>query len=194
MGEITVLCLAAIGVANLSAAVRRTRRNQLARPIDPFNPPNEFRRASSSVILDQVTHAVFPVILLLSLFLTFRGHNAPGGGFAGGLVVGGGLAIRYLAGGNVALGRLAKFPSTHIMGLGLLTSVTTALVPLAVGNSFLESSIYNLDLPVIGKVKVVSAAFFDLGVYILVIGVVLAVLTQLGDHRSSAEVNPQGEP
>ncbi|MCY7298627.1 MAG: DUF4040 domain-containing protein, partial [Ilumatobacteraceae bacterium] len=191
MGEITVLGLAAIGVANLAAAVRRSRRNQLARSIDTFNPPNEFRRSSSSVILDQVTHAVFPVILLLSLFLTFRGHNAPGGGFAGGLVVGGGLAIRYLAGGNAALGRLAKVPSTQIIGLGLLISVATALIPLAVGNSFLESSIYNLDLPVLGKLKVVSAAFFDLGVYVLVIGVCLAVLTQLGDHRSAPELTTQ---
>ena len=188
MGEITVLGLAAIGVANLAAAVRRTRRNQLARPIDPFNPPNEFRRTSASVILNQVTRAVFPVILLLSLFLTFRGHNAPGGGFAGGLVVGGGLAIRYLAGGNAALGRLATVPSTLIIGLGLITSAATTLVPLAVGNTFLESSIYNLDLPVIGPVKVVSSALFDLGVYVLVIGVVLAVITQLGDHRSSPEL------
>lgn len=191
MGEITVLGLAAIGVANLAAAVRRTRRNQLARPTDGFDPQHGRHRSSSSVILDQVARAVFPVILLLSIFLTFRGHNAPGGGFAGGLVVGGGLAIRYLAGGHAGLGRLAKVPSTHYIGLGLLTSVATALIPLAVGNSFLESSIYNLDLPVIGKLKVVSAAFFDLGVYILVIGVCLAVLTQLGDHRSAPELTAQ---
>ena len=194
MGEITVLSVAAIGVANLAAAVRRTRRNQQARQVDPFNPPNELRRTSSSVILDQVSHAVFPVILLFSLFLTFRGHNAPGGGFAGGLVVGGGLAIRYLAGGTASLGRLTKIPSTLIIGIGLMTSVLTALVPLVVGNSFLESSIYNLDLPVIGKLKVVSAALFDLGVYVVVIGVVLAIVTQLGDHRSPPELSSEPEP
>ncbi len=180
MGEITVLLLAAIGVANLVAAVRRSRRNDAARGLADAERTSA-AEGSPSLIVDGVTHALFPVVLLLSLFLTFRGHNSPGGGFAGGLVVGGGLAIRYLAGGTRALGRLVKLPSSYVMGVGLLVSMATAIIPLLVGNAFLESSIYLLDVPVIGEVKVVSSAFFDLGVYILVIGVCLAVLTQLGE-------------
>ena len=190
MGEITVLLLAAIGVANLVAAVRRSRRYDAERGLVDAGRTSA-AEGSPSLIVDGVTHALFPVVLLLSLFLTFRGHNSPGGGFAGGLVVGGGLAIRYLAGGTRALGRLAKLPSSFVMGVGLTLSMATAIIPLTVGNAFLESSIYPLDVPVIGEVKVVSSAFFDLGVYILVVGVCLAILTQLGESdRVDASASP----
>jgi multisubunit Na+/H+ antiporter MnhB subunit len=51
-----------------------------------------------SVILTEADRWLFPVVLLVSIYITFRGHNAPGGGFIGGLIAGAAFIIRYLAG------------------------------------------------------------------------------------------------
>jgi multisubunit Na+/H+ antiporter MnhB subunit len=71
------------------------------------------------------------------------------------------------------------------LGAGLFVSVTTALAPLLVGDSLLESHIWKWTVPVIGDLKIVSSTFFDLGVYILVIGVVLSILVALGVNEDA---------
>ncbi|MFM8268255.1 MAG: MnhB domain-containing protein [Ilumatobacteraceae bacterium] len=136
-------------------------------------------KADRSLILDEATRWLFPIIVLVSLYVTFRGHNAPGGGFAGGMIVGAGFVLRQLTGRTDDVSdSLAGRPGTWIGG-GLLVAVVTAMVPLVVGGGLLESHIWKVDVPAIGEVKVVSSMFFDLGVYLLVIGVVRAVLVAL---------------
>lgn len=131
------------------------------------------------MILDEATRWLFPVIVLVSLYVTFRGHNAPGGGFAGGMIVGAGFVLRHLTGQVVdASPALVSRPTTWIGG-GLVVALVTALVPVVVGDALLESNIWKVDVPAIGEVKVVSSMFFDIGVYLLVIGVVRAVLASL---------------
>jgi multicomponent Na+:H+ antiporter subunit B len=133
-----------------------------------------------SVILDEADRWLVPVILMVSVYVTFRGHNAPGGGFAGGLIAGAAFVLRFLAGGPLRIGRSDVQRPTAIIGAGLALSVCTTLAPLLFGDALLESAIWKIDVPLIGTVKVVSSAIFDLGVYFLVIGVVLAVLVALG--------------
>jgi len=129
-----------------------------------------------SVILTTTANGLVPVLLLVSVYLTFRGHNAPGGGFAGGLVMATAVVLRYLADGPRSLDRLRVDPVT-LVGVGLLVALTVAVAPLARGGELLESTIWKLDVPLIGTVKVVSSAGFDIGVHILVLGTVLTVVT-----------------
>ena len=144
-----------------------------------------------SLILTESDRWLFPIIMLVSLYVTFRGHNAPGGGFIGGLIAGSAFIIRYLAGLRLtirlSLKRRSIVNPTTIIGIGLLISVVTACMPLAFGDALLESVIWNVNWPIFGDVKIVSSAFFDLGVYVLVVGVVLLCLVSLAaDPEASA--------
>ncbi|QYG91197.1 DUF4040 domain-containing protein [Iamia sp. SCSIO 61187] len=184
MGEITVLAIAAAGVANLVRAARRRDDDEG----DPLGDPDAADEGVSdamsigprSVVFDQVTRAAFPIILLVSVYIALRGHNAPGGGFAGGLIAGIAFVMRFLAGGSPRLARVRALPTSGLIGVGLLMAVGSGLASAALGEEFLESDIAKLHLPVLGEVKLVSTAVFDLGVYFLVLGVVLSVLTHLG--------------
>lgn len=140
-----------------------------------------------SLILTEADRWIFPVVLLVSVYATFRGHNAPGGGFIGGLIAGSAFIVRFLAGIELTIGK-AQSPQkparqinpTLLIGAGLLISVVTALVPLVQGDTLLESAIVKWDVPLVGTVKLVSSTFFDIGVYLLVVGVVLLSLISLG--------------
>lgn len=145
-----------------------------------------------SVILTEADRWLFPVVLLVSVYVTFRGHNAPGGGFIGGLIAGAAFIIRYLADTPLTDRWHRPLHPTTYIGAGLVIAVVTALVPLAYGDELLKSAIWKWDLPVIGEVKLVSSSFFDIGVYLLVVGVVLLSLISLGaDPLQDDEV--QGE-
>jgi multicomponent Na+:H+ antiporter subunit A len=142
-----------------------------------------------SVILDEADRWLFPVVLLVSVYLTFRGHNAPGGGFIGGLVASAAFVLRYLTGRHREDPIYEVLRPHVILGAGLLVSTSTALAPLFGGNSLLESHIWKWKVPVLGEIKIVSSTFFDLGVYILVIGVVLSILVALGIDQDAHEEN-----
>jgi multisubunit Na+/H+ antiporter MnhB subunit len=144
-------------------------------------------KTSRSVILDEADRWLFPVVILVWVYLTFRGHNAPGGGFIGGLVASSAFVLRYLTGRHHEDPIYEVFRPHVILGIGLLVSVATALAPLLVGDSLLESHIWKWEVPVIGDIKIVSSTFFDLGVYILVIGVVLSILVALGINQHADE-------
>jgi multisubunit Na+/H+ antiporter MnhB subunit len=133
-----------------------------------------------SAILDEADRWLFPVIVVVSVFVTFRGHNAPGGGFAGGLIAGCAYVLRFLAGGELRVRDTTIVRPVGFIGFGLLVAVATAVAPLVVGDPLLESTIWLIDVPAVGEVKLVSSTFFDIGVYFLVIGTVLAVLVALG--------------
>ncbi|WP_068154857.1 Na+/H+ antiporter subunit A [Rhodococcus phenolicus] len=194
MGEISVLLVAATGVASL---VFRTRRfgtaprvaDAPAAQVDAVNASTEttWLRGGDfidprhrSLILEVTTRLVFPTMMMLSVYFFFSGHNAPGGGFAGGLVAGLALVLRYLAGGRYELGEAVPIDAGKILGLGLTFSAGTALASLFLGAPALSSATIEVTLPLLGHIKLVTAMFFDLGVYLIVVGLVLDVLRSLG--------------
>ena len=123
---------------------------------------------------------IFPLIMVLSAYFFFAGHNTPGGGFAGGLTAGLALVLRYLAGGRYELGETLPLDAGKILGVGLALSAGTAVASLLLGAPVLSSAVLQFDIPVLGTVKLVTALFFDLGVYLIVVGLVLDVLRSLG--------------
>ena len=133
------------------------------------------------MVLDTSVRVLFPSILVLSLYFLFTGHNQPGGGFVGGLAAGAAISLLYVARGVDAVRATVPFASWYVLGSGLLVSVSTAIVPMLLGHSVLEHGTFEADLPVFGHVKTTSALPFDIGVYLVVVGLVLMVFEAFGE-------------
>jgi multisubunit Na+/H+ antiporter MnhB subunit len=143
-------------------------------------------KTAPSVILDElVDRWLAKVATLVAVYVTFRGHNAPGGGFAGGLILGSVFVLQYLTGREPMLRSRPIHHPEALLGAGLLLALVTTAAPLLVGGAPLESHIWPFDVPFIGEVKVVSSMFFDLGVFVVVVSVVLMVLQALGTRGAA---------
>ncbi|KRD05585.1 cation:proton antiporter [Mycobacterium sp. Root265] len=203
MGEISVLVVAATGVASMVFRNRRfgaAPRVSQAKPsavgqpdiglVGAYSPAagdvtwlrgSELRDPRHrSLVLEVATRIIFPLIMVLSAYLFFAGHNTPGGGFAGGLTAGLALVLRYLAGGRYELGETLPLDAGKVLGTGLALSAGTAVTSLLLGAPVLSSAVLHVDIPLLGDIKLVTALFFDLGVYLIVVGLVLDILRSLG--------------
>ncbi|OBG00282.1 Na+/H+ antiporter subunit A [Mycolicibacter sinensis] len=200
LGEISVLLVAATGVASMVFRTRRFGRaprtadadaylkdQGAATPYSPAIGSTTWLRGSDyydpnqrSLVLEVASRVIFPLIMVVSVYFLFAGHNNPGGGFAGGLAAGLALALRYLAGGRYELGETLPLDSGKILGVGLSLVGGTALASLFVGAPALSSAAITFTLPVLGQAKLVTSLFFDVGVYLVVVGMVLDVLRSLG--------------
>ncbi|WP_336087835.1 Na+/H+ antiporter subunit A [Nocardia sp. SSK8] len=188
LGEISVLVVAATGVASLVFRSRRFGSAPRAADSPHYDPDlvswlpaaRLVDRRERSMVLQITTRLIFPTIMVLSVYFFFAGHNAPGGGFAGGLIAGLALTLRYLAGGRYELGEALPVDAGHLLGAGLTLAAGTATASLLLGAPPLSSSIIEVTLPLLGHIKLVTATFFDLGVYLVVVGLVLDVLRSLG--------------
>ena len=218
LGEVSVLLVAATGVASM--VFRHRRFGAAPRVADAGEPDvapssaiatspaagditwlrgSELRDPKHrSLVLEVATRMIFPLIMVLSAYFFFAGHNTPGGGFAGGLTAGLALVLRYLAGGRYELGETLPLDAGKILGVGLGLSAGTAVASLLLGAPVLSSAVLQFDIPVLGTVKLVTALFFDLGVYLIVVGLVLDVLRSLGARvdvemaeQQSAAVTPR---
>ena len=148
-----------------------------------------------SLILDTVTRGAFPLVIVFSLYLVFVGHNAPGGGFVSGLTAGIALVLLYIGGGGERLRHVVRLPYEAVLGLGLLIATATGLGSLVLGEPLMSSAILHAELPLLGEVKLVTVLFFDIGVDLIVIGLVLALLTVLGlEHTAIGSVHPRERP
>lgn len=141
-----------------------------------------------SILVEVLVRLLFHPAIVVSVFLLFVGHNAPGGGFAGGLVAGLALVARYLAGGRYELGEAAPIDPGRLLGIGLLLAAGTATAPLLFGGTVFESSWLETDVPVLGTISIGTSTLFDIGVYLVVVGLVLDILRSLG-----AEIDRQRE-
>ncbi|MEZ4709830.1 MAG: Na+/H+ antiporter subunit B [Caldilineaceae bacterium] len=130
-----------------------------------------------SVILITSTRYLLPLLLLYSFFLLLRGHNEPGGGFVGGLVAAAAIALYALAAGPAAAQHLVRFDMRTVMGLGLLCATSAGIVGLIVGGPFLTGWWHSYPVPVVGKIG--TPLLFDVGVYLVVVGVTLKILFTL---------------
>jgi multicomponent Na+:H+ antiporter subunit A len=142
--------------------------------------------------LDQSVSVIFYVMLMASLYLLFAGHNQPGGGFVGGLVAGAAVALRYVAGGIDEVRRVSPLKPWTILGAGVVTAAVCALVPVLWGAPVLDNGDVSSTVPLLGKVKVASALAFDVGVYLVVIGLVLMVVEAFGERFVKQDGMKQG--
>ncbi|WP_408911383.1 Na+/H+ antiporter subunit A [Corynebacterium gottingense] len=192
-GEILVLVIAATGVASLIFGTgtfgRESRRPTLStnKPRWLASGVDSETAQNRSIMVDVVTRILFPSIMLLSFYFFFSGHNAPGGGFAGGLVAALAFTLRYLAGGRAEIDEALPVDPAKILGTGILLSAACVVVPLFFGNPPLTTGYASLALPLIGEFDVPSALVFDAGVYAIVVGLTLHILGSMGAYLDHEE-------
>ncbi|MDA8370537.1 MAG: hypothetical protein M0026_11825 [Nocardiopsaceae bacterium] len=140
-----------------------------------------------SVLLEIVARLLIPAILTFSVFLLLSGHDRPGGGFVGGLVASMAYVLRYVAGGRHELAAGLPMRPNGLLALGLLVACGTAGAPLLFGRPILETFSFSTVLPVFGTVKFASFLLFDIGVFLIVVGLVLSVVAALGARMEAEE-------
>ncbi|MDH4310247.1 MAG: monovalent cation/H+ antiporter subunit A [Gammaproteobacteria bacterium] len=173
LGEITVLGIAAVAIVALLQELKldAPQRDWDGRPWATERHP---------LMLRVLARPLLPLALLVSVYLFLRGHNAPGGGFIAGLVTGTAILLQYVAyGSDWARERLPWNYSTAI-ALGLLLATATGLASWAFGAPFLTSTFGYVHWPVVGEFELASAMMFDLGIYVVVVGVVMVIVGRLG--------------
>lgn len=193
-GEIVVLGIVALTVYALLRRFRPARetmdlpeqqRNMPADlQTDLLNPRNATDTAIGYLMVPAVlVRLLLPFTALVSFYMFMRGHNEPGGGFVAGLVLSVGLLLQYIISGTHWVeAHLPLYPRRWI-GMGLLFALGTGLGAIALGYPFLTSHTAHLHLPVIGEIHIASALFFDIGVFTLVVGSTLLILTAIA-HQS----------
>lgn len=130
-----------------------------------------------SIILRQGAYLLLPILLLFSMFLLLRGHNLPGGGFAGGLVAATAFALYALSWGISAAEKLLRIPPRWLIIGGLIVAAGSGLLALLLGLPYLSGLWWDQPLPVLGKLG--TPFVFDVGVYLVVVGVTLTIFFNL---------------
>jgi multicomponent Na+:H+ antiporter subunit B len=133
----------------------------------------------NTVILRIASKYILPLLLLFSIFMLLRGHYLPGGGFVGGLVASIAFVLHAFANGMDKTRNLMRIHPGFLMPVGLLISVLSGVVPMVMELPFLTGIWYPDKLPVIGSFG--SALFFDIGVYLVVIGATLTIIFSIAE-------------
>ncbi|AZN65400.1 MAG: monovalent cation/H+ antiporter subunit A [Pseudomonadales bacterium RIFCSPHIGHO2_12_FULL_40_16] len=185
-GEITVLGIAGIGALCLMDGMRTHGTTMTQGLSYRFNPSPLMLRITASWIL--------PITLVVSLYIFLRGHNLPGGGFIAGLITALALIIQYMALGQDHAEQLLKAKSGRLyeiwIGTGLVIAGLTGLGAWFWGRPFLTSAHFYVSPPILGEMHLATAALFDVGVYITVVGATMLLISVLGDSRHSSMSGP----
>jgi multicomponent K+:H+ antiporter subunit A len=139
-----------------------------------------------------IMRPMFPVAVVLSLYLLLRGHNLPGGGFVAGITLAVGVILQYMAGGTRWVEERLAIRPLRWLGTGLALALTTGAAAWLFGYPFLTSHVAHIELPFSGSLHLPSAFFFDLGVFALVVGATGLLLIALA-HQSTRAHRPPAE-
>jgi multicomponent K+:H+ antiporter subunit A len=202
IGEITVLGAVALTVY---ALLRRFRP-----PAETIEQPRQQARLPPDVVTDLIkprtaeapargymmvpgiiARLLLPVSFVVAAHIFLRGHNEPGGGFVAGLVVAIAFLAQYITSGTRWVEARARLQPPLWIGTGLVFAVGTGAGAIVLGYPFLTTHTAHATLPLVGEVHLPSATFFDLGVFSVVLGATLLILTALA-HQSIRAHRPQG--
>jgi len=200
LGEVTVLSAVALTVYALLRRFRPPResieqpRQQRGFPedivTDLINPRAAHDTAIGYLLVPAVlVRLVLPGSWVIAIYLLLRGHNEPGGGFIAGLVVAIGFIVQYMVAGTLWVEAHMKLRPPRWIAVGQLLAVATGLGAVLVGYPFLTSHTAHFRLPVFGEVHLPSAMFFDIGIFTVVVGSTMLILTALA-HQSLRSRRP----
>ena len=192
LGEITVLAIVALTVFTLLRRFRPAPESielphQQQRQND-FDQAEEERSHGDTLahylfVPRILMQWLFPVILTFAIYLLMRGHDLPGGGFAGGVTASIAILLLYMAGGTRWVEARLDIRPLRWISFGLLLAVATGLAAWVAGYPFLTSYFSYLSIPLIGDVPIASALLFDIGVFAVVVGTTVLILIALA-HQS----------
>lgn len=137
----------------------------------------------SSLILRKAARYLFPVIILFSIYALLRGHNEPGGGFVGGLAAASAFVLYELAFDVKATKSILQVDSLSLIGWGLMISCGSGLFSMLSGQPFLTGQWMTISATPEWTIQVGLPLLFDVGVYLVVLGVTLAIILSLANHR-----------
>lgn len=191
-GEITVLGIAALGVLALMDGLRTRRAGS-----DPSGLAWTFPQ--QPLLLQVAASVVLPLALVFSVYIFMRGHNLPGGGFIAGLITAVALVLQFMSLGQSRAEILMRAHGggrfVRTIGVGLGIAGLTGVGAFVLGRPFLTSAFGHPVVGVLGELPLATAAIFDLGVYLTVVGATLLTLSVLGSvsrEGASAPASAQG--
>ncbi len=132
-----------------------------------------------SIILRTATTYILPLLLLFSVFILLRGHNHSGGGFVGGLIASIAFVLHSLAFGVKSAQSIFRYLPGFLIPIGLGLSILSGLLPVLFDESFMTGLWLKQPLPIIHSLG--SSLFFDLGVYLVVVGAMLTILFTISE-------------
>ncbi len=133
-----------------------------------------------SLVLRTASSYLLPILILFSIFLLLRGHYYPGGGFVGGLVASIALVLHSFTHGTDATLKLLRYRPMALIPAGLALASFSMMAPLFIGLPVMTGLWLDRSIPVIGSIG--SSLFFDMGVYLVVVGVVLTILFTISQY------------
>jgi len=137
-----------------------------------------------SLFFKTISRFLFPAILVFALFLFLRGHNAPGGGFIAGLLAAVSFAVLGLSFGASKITKAYRLNSFSLVRIGLLIAVSSGFIAVffAPGGQYFQGFWGHVWLPLLGEVAIGTPVMFDLGVFLVVLGIgVNFILTLMED-------------
>lgn len=135
----------------------------------------------NDVILQTVSKVVIFIILTLAFYLFFEGHNAPGGGFVAGLILASSFILLLLAFDLEVLRKNVPENFRIIATIGATLILSTSFIPVFFGKPFLTQFAFDMHLPIIGSYHFSTTTFFELGVSLTVLGVVMTIMLAISE-------------
>jgi multicomponent K+:H+ antiporter subunit A len=197
MGEITVVGIVALAVYKILRRFRpapesvsapraqRARSEATARRSLAASLPRGFMLAPTVL-----ARLLLPVAGVISIFFLVRGHNAPGGGFVGGLVMATAFLVQYMMSGTLWIESRMRVHPQYSIGVGLLCAGGAGCAAWFTSRNFLANLTWHGHVPLIGELHLSSTLLFDLGVYLLVVGATILMLIALAHQSLRSQLQP----
>ena len=201
LGEITVLGVVALTVYALLRRFRPARESIMLPPqqrampadldTDLVNAQTDTDTARGYLLVPAVLmRLLLPIASVIAVYLFMRGHNLPGGGFVAGLVLSTAFIVQYIVSGTQWVEAHMPLAPPRWIATGLLIATGTGLGSFLFGYPFLTTHMAHFTLPLLGEMHVASALFYDIGVFTLVVGATLLILTALGHQAVRGRRQP----
>lgn len=137
----------------------------------------------NNVILRTIAKLVFFIILTMAVYLFFSGHNSPGGGFIGGLVLAAAFVLLFIVYDIEKIKKSIPLDFKKVAALGAFISVSTGVGSLFFGAPFLSQTFGHFHLPIFGEVELATVTIFEAGVALAVVGVVCTIILSISESE-----------
>lgn len=134
-----------------------------------------------SLILNRIARVVIHILILFSIFLLFKGHNEPGGGFIAGLMASVSIVLIYITYDIETVKKFMPVSYPAMIALGLTFAAGMGLGGVVLGYPFLTQTFDYFQIPLIGEIELATALIFDIGVFLTVVGATLLIISSIGE-------------
>jgi len=190
-GEIIVLGIAALLIFALTETLLNSNVRARLLNREPDQPRAGDMHPMMMVIL---TRVLMPVVMLVGFYIFLRGHNEPGGGFIAGLVVSIGVVMQYMASGYKWANDRLRYPYHGVIGAGVLVAGFTGIGSWFVAKPFLTSDFTYVRIPPFQEFELATAALFDVGVFLAVVGAVMLSLDSFSKLARTVDTEDPEHP